>query len=78
MEKGHEIWYMEFKARSGALRTVAREIGRYKLDLVGVQEVRWDKRGTVRAGNYNFCMEEETKIMNWGQIFCTQQNSISS
>ena len=27
---------------------------RYKLDFVGVQEVRWDKGGTVRAGDYNF------------------------
>ena len=25
--------------------TVARELVRYKLDLVGVQEVRWDKGG---------------------------------
>jgi hypothetical protein len=32
--------------------TVARELARYKLDLVGVQEVRWDKGGTVRAGDY--------------------------
>jgi hypothetical protein len=24
--------------------TVARELARYKLDLVSVQEVRWDKR----------------------------------
>jgi hypothetical protein len=30
--------------------TVARELARYKLDLVGIQEVRWDKWGTVRAG----------------------------
>jgi hypothetical protein len=29
-------------------------IARYKLDLVGVQEVRWEKGGTVRAGDYNF------------------------
>ena len=27
---------------------------RYKLYLVGVQEVGWDKGGTVRAGDYNF------------------------
>jgi hypothetical protein len=33
--------------------TVARELARYKLDLVGVQ-VRWDKGGTVRAGYYTF------------------------
>jgi exonuclease III len=34
--------------------TVARELAKYKLDLVCVQEVRWDKEGTVRAGEYTF------------------------
>jgi hypothetical protein len=34
--------------------TAVRELGRYKLDLVGVQEVRWDKEGTARAGDYTF------------------------
>jgi hypothetical protein len=29
-------------------------LARYKLDLVGVQEVRWDKVGMVSAGDYNF------------------------
>jgi len=32
----------------------ARELARYKLDLVGIQEVRRAKGGTVRAGDYNF------------------------
>ena len=27
---------------------------RYKLDLVGVQEVRWEKEGKVKAGDYSF------------------------
>ena len=45
----------------------ARELARYKLDLVGVQEVRWDKEGTVRAGDYNFFNGKEMKIINWGQ-----------
>jgi hypothetical protein len=32
-------------------------------DLVGVQEVKWDKGGTVRTGVYVcFSMEKETKI----------------
>jgi hypothetical protein len=35
--------------RSGSLMTVSRELARYNLDLVGVQEVRWDKGGTVGA-----------------------------
>jgi len=30
------------------------ELGKYKLDLVGVREVRWDREGTVRAEDYNF------------------------
>jgi hypothetical protein len=25
---------------------------KYKLDLAGVQEVRWDEVGTVKAGDY--------------------------
>jgi hypothetical protein len=34
--------------------TVVRELARYKRDSVGVQEVRWDKEGTARAGDYTF------------------------
>ena len=40
--------------RAGSFTAVARELARYKLDLVGVQEVWWDREGTVRAGSYNF------------------------
>jgi exonuclease III len=34
--------------------TVSRELSRYRLDLVGVQEVRWEGSGTVPAGDYTF------------------------
>jgi hypothetical protein len=40
--------------RSGSLKTVARELGKYKLDVVGVQEVRWNKDGTERTEDYTF------------------------
>jgi hypothetical protein len=40
--------------RAGTLRAVAEEISKYKLDLVGVQEVRWDGGGTEPAGEYTF------------------------
>jgi hypothetical protein len=36
------------------LITVAKGISMCKLDLVGVQEVRWDRGGTEPAGNYIF------------------------
>jgi hypothetical protein len=34
--------------------TASRELARYKLDLVGVQEVRWEGGGTEPAGEYIF------------------------
>jgi len=40
--------------RSGSLMTVARELVRHKLYLVGIQEVRWDKGDIARAGYYTF------------------------
>jgi hypothetical protein len=55
----------------------ASELVRYKLDLVGVQ-VRWDKGVTLRAGDCNFYIEKEMKIINWEQGFFTRQNNISS
>jgi hypothetical protein len=36
--------------RAGSLRTVAEVISKYKSDLVGVEEVRWDRGGTKPAG----------------------------
>ena len=38
----------------GSLTAAARKLARFKVDLVSVQEVRWDNGGTVRAGDYNF------------------------
>jgi hypothetical protein len=34
--------------------TVAKEMSKYKLDLVGVQKVRWDSVGTEPAGEHIF------------------------
>ena len=39
--------------KAGSLIAAATEVARNKLDLVGVQEVRWDTAGTVRVGDYN-------------------------
>jgi hypothetical protein len=52
--------------RAALLMTVARELAKYKLDLVGVREVRWDKDGTVTCGKY---MAKGRKIINWEQDF---------
>jgi len=36
---------------------------------VGVEDVRWDKGGTVRAWDGIFSMEKETKIIIWEEDF---------
>jgi hypothetical protein len=50
--------------RAGSLREIGEDISKYKIDLVGVQEVRWDGGGTERADKYvHFSMEKGMKIM---------------
>jgi hypothetical protein len=48
-----------WNVRAGSLRAVAEEISKYKLDLVGVQEVRWEGGGTEPTGEYTFSWKEE-------------------
>jgi hypothetical protein len=47
-------WNARSMYRAGSLRTVTEEVSKYKLDLVGVREVRWDGGGTEPAGQYTF------------------------
>ena len=51
-------WNVWSLYKTGSFTAATRELARYTLDLVGVQEVRWDREGTVRAGDYNFFLWE--------------------
>jgi hypothetical protein len=42
-------WNVRSKYRAGSLRAVAEETSKCKLDLVGIQEVRWDGSGTKNS-----------------------------
>jgi len=53
----------------GQLMRVARLLVRYKLDLMGVQEVRCDIGCTVRAGDCIYSMENEMKSLIGNRIF---------
>jgi hypothetical protein len=55
--------------RAGSLRAVAEEISKYKLDLVGEQEVRWDGGGTQPAGEYIFFYGKGNENLELGTGF---------
>jgi exonuclease III len=55
MEKGMRFgtWNVKSLYRAGSLTAAAGELARYKLDFVGVQEVRCGKEGKLRGSGYN-------------------------
>jgi hypothetical protein len=69
-------WNVRSLYRSGSLMIVVRELARYKLDLVGVQEVRWDKGGTARAGDYTFFYEKRNENHQLGTGLFVRQRIV--
>jgi exonuclease III len=47
-------WNVRSLYRVGAIKSVVGELEKYKLDLVRVQEVRWEGEGYQTADNYTF------------------------
>jgi hypothetical protein len=73
-DKRFVTWNVRSLYRAGSLPAAVRELARYKLDLVGVQEVRRDKEGTVKAGEYCFFYRKGVKINSWehGLLYITE------
>jgi hypothetical protein len=51
---GFGTWNVRTLCRIGAVKSVVGELGKCKLDLEGVQEVRWEGEGYQTADNYTF------------------------
>jgi len=47
-------WNVRNLYRADSFTETARDLARYRLDIMGVQNVSWDKGDTVRAVDYNF------------------------
>jgi exonuclease III len=54
MDMRFGTWNIRSLYRVGCLMTVSRELSRYRLDLVRVQEIKWESSGTAPAGEYTF------------------------
>jgi hypothetical protein len=58
-----ELWDIRSLYRAGSLMTISSELSKYTLDLVSVQEVRWDGGGTEHVGEYTFfCRKQNGKL----------------
>jgi hypothetical protein len=58
--------------------TVATETSKYKLDLVGVQKVRWERGGTEPAGEYTFFYGKGNENCELGTGFFVHRGIISA
>jgi hypothetical protein len=57
---------------------VLRELARYKLDLMGMQEVRWGGGGTEPAGKYTFFYQKGNENHELGTGLFVHKRIIST
>jgi hypothetical protein len=68
MDMRFGMWNMSLY-RVDPLMAVMRELSRYRLDLVGVQEVSLEGSGTAPAGEHTLSMERGMRTMNCTVFF---------
>jgi hypothetical protein len=71
-------WNMKGFYRAGSLMTVSRELLRYRLDLVAMQEVSWEDSGTAPARKYIFFYGKENENHELGTGFSVHKGIIST
>jgi hypothetical protein len=69
---------MSQKAPADSFMTVLKEISKYKLDFVGVREVRWNRGGTKPAGELHFFCGKENENHELGTGFSVRKRIISA
>jgi hypothetical protein len=76
MDMRFGMWHVRSLYRVGSLVTVSKQLSKYKLYLVGVQEVIWEGSGTKLAGGYTFCYGKgnENHELGTGFSLCTRES----
>jgi hypothetical protein len=69
MDMKFGTWNIRSLYRVGTLMIVSRELSRYRLDLVGVQKVRWEGSGTIPAGEYTFFYGRGMRTIGGYRVF---------
>jgi hypothetical protein len=78
MDMKFGTWSVRSLCRTHSLKTVARKLGEYELDLVGVKEVGWEKGGTERAEDCTFFYGQGNGVHQLGTgRFVQKENHIN-
>jgi hypothetical protein len=59
MDMRFGTWNIRRLYRAGSIMTVSKGLSRYRPDLVGMREVRWEGSGIAPAGEYPFLSKGE-------------------
>jgi hypothetical protein len=78
MDMRFGTWNVRSMYRADSLRARVEEISKYKLDLVGVQEDRWDRGGTESARKYKFFYGKGNENHELGSDFFVLKRIISA
>jgi hypothetical protein len=77
MDMRFGLWNVRSLYRVSSLMTVLRELSKYKIELVGVQEVRWEGGVTKPAGEYTFFYGKGNENNELETCFFVHKRSVS-
>jgi exonuclease III len=78
MDMRFGTWNVRSLYSTCSLKTVAREVGKYKLDLLGLQEVRWKKGGAEKAEDCTLFYGERNENYQLGTGFVLHNRILSA
>jgi hypothetical protein len=66
MDMQFGTWKVRSLCRVGLLMTVVKDRSKYKLHLMGMQKIRWDRMALKQQAYIHFSGERGMRIVNWG------------